>query len=111
MSYNVFADMGFENPEEELLKSEIISGLRSLIDEKQLSTQQVAERWHIEPASLPELFRGGWGDYSLNQLLGFVTALDGIVRVTIECYAKYPHAVIDSHDTAPDEAKTLVLTA
>ncbi len=111
MSYNVFADMGFENPEEELLKSEIISGLRSLIDAKQMTTQQVAERWHMEPASLPELFRGGWGDYSINQLLSFAAVLGGTVRVTIECYGESHDGVMNSHDAAPDEAKTLVLTA
>jgi predicted XRE-type DNA-binding protein len=112
MSYNVFADMGFENPEEELLKSEIISELRSLIDTKQMTTQQVAERWHLEPSLLPEIFCGGWGDYSVERLLQFATALGGTVRVTIECYGESPDVALNSHDTAPaEEAKTLVLTA
>lgn len=101
MGYNVFADMGFENPEEELMKSEIISSLRALIDEKHLTQEQVAARWRIEPLAVAELLRGHWGDYSVNQLLGFANALGRTVRI-----------IIDSHDVAPDEeAKTLVLTA
>ena len=101
MGYNVFADMGFENPEEELMKSEIISSLRTLVDEKHLTKEQVAARWRMEPATVAELLRGHWGDYSVNQLLGFANALGRNVRI-----------IIDSRDVAPDEeAKTLVLTA
>ena len=100
MGYNVFTDMGFENPEEELTKSEIISSLRALIAEKNLTTEQVAARWSMEPSAVPELLRGHWGDYSVNQLLGFANALGRTVRI-----------IIDSRDAAPDEAKTLVLTA
>ena len=111
MSYNVFADMGFENPEEELLKSEIVSALRSLIDEKKLTVQQVAERWHMEPSLLPELFRGSWGEYSVSQLLRLAAALGGTLRVSLECYEENRDFVSDSPDSVPEEAKRLALTA
>jgi len=101
MSYHVFADMGFENPEEEQTKSDIISSLRGLIEAKHLSTSQVAARWNIEPDAVTELLRGHWGSYSVDHLLRFANALNRNVRI-----------IIDSHDVAPDEeAKTLVLTA
>jgi len=100
MSHNVFADMGFKDPEEELLKSEIISSLRALVNEKHLTYEQVGTQWSVEPSEVTELLRGHWGDYSVNQLLGFANALGRIVRI-----------IIDSRDAAPEEkARTLVLT-
>lgn len=100
MGYNVFEDMGFENPEEELLKSEIVSSLRALVSEKYLTHEQVATQWGMEPSEVAELLRGHWGSYSVNQLLVFANALGHTV-----------HVVIDSRDAAPDEkARTLVLT-
>ncbi len=65
MGYNIFADMGFENPEEELMKSEIISSLRALIDEKHLTQEQVAARWRMEPSTVAELLHGHWGTIRL----------------------------------------------
>ncbi len=69
MGYNVFADMGFENPEEELLKSEIVTSLRHLVDEKHLKLTQVAQQWNMNPAAVAELLRGHRGDY-LGRLFG-----------------------------------------
>jgi predicted XRE-type DNA-binding protein len=101
MGYNVFEDMGFENPEEELMKSEIVSSLRRLIDEKHLTMEQVATHWSMDSSAVSELLRGHWGDYSITQLLRFANALGGTLRI-----------IIDSRDVAPhEEAKTLVLTA
>ncbi len=100
MSHNVFADMGFENPEEELLKSGIITSLRALIEEKHLSLKQVAALWSVEATAVAELLHGHWGDYSVERLFQFADALGRNVRITI-----------DSQDAAPGEqAQTLVLT-
>ncbi len=101
MGYNVFEDMGFEHPEEELLKSEIVSSLRALVHEKHLTQEQVGIQWNMEPSEAAELLHGHWGSYSVNQLLGFANALGRTVRI-----------IIDSRDAAPEEkARTLVLTA
>ena len=100
VSYNVFADMGFENPEEELLKSGIISSLRTLIEEKPLTMKQVTSLWRMEASAVAELLRGHWGDYPVERLFQFAAALERNVRVTI-----------DSQDTMPGEqARTLVRT-
>lgn len=100
MGYNVFEDMGFEAPEEDLLKSEIISSLRALVNEKQLNHEQVGTQWSMEPSEVAELLRGHWGSYSVNHLLVFANALGHTV-----------HVVIDSQDDALEgKGRTLVLT-
>ncbi len=101
MSYNVFADMGFENPEEELLKARLVHTLGKVISEKELTHEEAAQRLKIAPVALSELLDGVWDAYSTHDLLRFANALNRNVRI-----------IIDSRDVAPDEeAKTLVLSA
>jgi len=101
MSYNVFADMGLPNPEEELTKARLVLLLGKVIEEKGLTREQAAQRLGIETVALSSLLDGVWDDYSTDDLFRFANALGRTVRI-----------IIDSHDVAPDEeAKTLVLTA
>ncbi len=101
MGYNVFADMGFENPEMELLKSEIVSSLRHLITEKEMTDEAAAYLWDIPAAEVPDLLKGHWENYPVEDLMRFADALNRNVRI-----------IIDSRDVAPDEeARTLALTA
>ena len=101
MSYNVFADMGLPNPEEELVKARLVHLLSQVIAEKGLAPAAAAQQLKIDPAALSELLAGVWDDYSTNDLFRFANALNRNVRI-----------IIDSRDVAPpEEAKTLVLTA
>jgi len=100
LSYNVFADMGFENPEMELLKCQIVQSLRASQSEKGLPDDAVARLWNIPVAEVPRLLRGYWGDYSVERLFQFADALERNVRITI-----------DNQDAAPGEqARTLAPT-
>lgn len=107
MSYNVFADMGFEHPEMELLKCEIVRSLRDLLGEKKITQEAASLLWNIPAAKVSPLLRGDWEDYSVERLLQFATALGGTVHVSLDCH----DVISDSHDAAPEEARTLVLTA
>ena len=101
MSYNVFADMGMPNPEEELTKARIVSNLRALIIDKGLTHDDTAHRLSLTSFELQGLMRSQWEDYSVDRLLRFVNALDRNVRI-----------IIDAEDVASgEEAQTLVLTA
>lgn len=94
MSYNVFADMGFPNPEEELAKARLVHCLRELIEDKRLTEQRAAALFGLTPPELSRLlWHGGWGDYSVEQLRRFICAVD-------------PDAVLED-----EEAQTLALTA
>ena len=100
-SGNVFADLGLPNPEEELLKAQIVRTLDHLITEKRLTPQQAAGVLGIAKPDLDLLLRGRWSAYSVERLLRFVNAFRRNVRI-----------LIDSHDVAPNEvARTEVLAA
>lgn len=101
MSYNVFADMGLANPEDELMKARLVHLLSKVIAEKGLMPEEAARQLKIAPAALSDLLEGVWNGYSTSDLFRFANALNRNVRISI-----------DSRDVAPEEeAKTLVLTA
>ena len=81
MGYNVFAEMGFENPAEELLKSHLVTALRDRVTEKQLTHEEVASLWNLPPSEIASLLRGRWEDYSVEQLYRFNDALSRNVNV------------------------------
>ena len=54
---NVFADLGLPNPEEELLKAQIVRTLDYLITEKRLAPQQAAGTLGVEQSDLALLLR------------------------------------------------------
>lgn len=60
MSTNVFADLGFPNPDQELEKAHLVVGIRRMIDEGGLSREAAAEAIGIPAVELTDLFRGQW---------------------------------------------------
>ena len=101
MGYNVFNDMEMPDPETELAKAEIVSQLRALLTENELTEAAAAKQWGISEAEVVSLLQGHWGEYSVERLLRFVNRLDRNVRI-----------VIETHDIAAGEkAKTLVSIA
>jgi len=77
MSYNVFADMGFENPEEELQKARLVYALTKTIAEKGITHEEAANRIGIGASALCRLLDGLWDDCSTDDLSQFTNALSG----------------------------------
>jgi hypothetical protein len=101
MGYNVFADMGLPNPEMELLKCEIVHSLRKLMEEKDLTPQDVSALWSIPAEGIPLLLKGDWEAYSVERLFQFAGALNNNICI-----------VDDSPEAAlSDQTKTFALTA
>jgi predicted XRE-type DNA-binding protein len=66
-SGNVFADLGFENPEEMLLKAELVRQISAAIKEKGLNQYQAAEVLGIDQPKVSALVRGRFSGYSLER--------------------------------------------
>ncbi len=74
-SGNVFADLGIENPEEALAKSELARQIGELIKKKKLSQKQAAERLGIDKPEISALIRGRLRNFSLEHLIRFLNEL------------------------------------
>ena len=81
-SGNVFADLGLPNPDEELLKAQIVRTLDHLITEKRLTPQQAANALGIEKSDLDAAAR------PLERLLGGSTPA---VRQRLPAEREYRH--------------------
>lgn len=82
-SGNVFADLGFENPDEELLKAQLIIRIRTLIKDKKLTQVKAAEILQIKQPDVSSLTRGRVAGFSLERLFSFVRRLGDDVEITI----------------------------
>jgi predicted XRE-type DNA-binding protein len=82
-SGNVYADLGFENPEEELLKARIVMHLQTLITDRGLNQTAAGELLGLKQPDVSKLLRGRFGGYSIERLLRFVRIMGEDVTITV----------------------------
>ena len=90
MSQNVFADMDLQNPEERLLKAELVLAIRELVDDSKLTQMQVAERVGMTQPAVSRMLTGMTKEISVEKLLKVVTAMGNPVRIVIGAHESRP---------------------
>jgi predicted XRE-type DNA-binding protein len=83
-SGNVYADLGYENSEEMLLKAHLVMRLSQAIKAKGLNQYQAAEVLGIDQPKVSALIRGQFRGYSLERLFKFLNAFDLDVEVNVK---------------------------
>lgn len=81
MSDNVFADLGFAHPDDELLKAQIVIRLREAIRRRRLTQAAAADLLGIAQPDVSRLVNGRVLGYSLERMLGFLVALGHDVEI------------------------------
>ncbi|MBW3622653.1 MAG: helix-turn-helix domain-containing protein [Armatimonadetes bacterium] len=97
---NVFADLGLPDPEEHLLKAEIVVNLQALLQQRGLDGRGAAERLGLDEPELDALLRGQFIHYPVERLLRMVNALGSDVKI-----------VITTEETRQEKASLSVVTA
>src|SRR5262249_47168497 len=82
-SGNVFADLGFSNPDLALAKAELVQRIRELIEERNLTQVRAAELLGLDQPKVSALVRGRVDGYSIDRLLRFLTSLGQRIEITI----------------------------
>lgn len=80
---NVFADLGMENSEEELFKSDMIAEVADVLREKGLTQAQAAKVLGVDQPRISSLLRGKLDLFSVEMLMHFLTILGQDVEVRI----------------------------
>jgi predicted XRE-type DNA-binding protein len=83
-SGNVFADLGLPNPEERLLKANIVSELHRLIKQRGLTQVKAAKLIGIHQPDLSLLLRGDFDDYSVGRLMKMLTAFEQDIEIVMK---------------------------
>ena len=83
-SGNVFADLGFDNPEEMMLKAELVRQISAAIKEKGWNQYQAAAALGIDQPKVSELVRGRFSGYSIERLFRYLNALDRDLEIIVK---------------------------
>src|ERR1043165_4144060 len=89
-SGNVFADLGFEDSEERLMKAKLASKIAQLIEEKGWTQSQTAARIGLDQPKVSRLLRGQLSGFSADRLFAVLNRLGHSVEVRISAKAKAP---------------------
>lgn len=82
-SGNVFADLGFPHPEQELLRARLTLQIHRIVKGRKLTQVQAAKVLGIQQPSVSRLMNGRSGDYSVERLMDFLTDLGQDVQITV----------------------------
>ena len=82
-SGNVFADLGFPNPEEMLAKAGLVYKINNLIKQKNLTQVEAAELLGIDQPKISLLKKGNLAGFSLERLFRSLNILGQDVTISV----------------------------
>jgi predicted XRE-type DNA-binding protein len=82
-SGNVFADLGFDNPEEELLKAKLAREIRAIIKRRRLTQAKSAELLGMKQPDVSAIATGRTGKFSIDRLVRCLDRLDYKVDLVV----------------------------
>lgn len=83
-SGNVFADLGFDRPEEERLKAQLVRGIRDILKGRRLTQAKAAELLGLKQPDVSALIHGQTVKFSIDRLLRCIRGLDREVTLVIK---------------------------
>lgn len=83
-SGNIFADLGFPNPEEHLAKAGLAMQIIEIIRQRHLSQAAAAGILGIDQPKVSALMRGQLKNFSLDRLCRFLNRLDKDVDIVVK---------------------------
>jgi predicted XRE-type DNA-binding protein len=83
-SGNVFQDIGVPNPEEHLVKAQLVFRIDGIIKERRLKQIEVADLLGIGQPDVSKMLRGEFRQFSVERLLRFLVALNQDVEIVVK---------------------------
>jgi predicted XRE-type DNA-binding protein len=78
---NIFADLGLPDADGHLLKAQIVAELYRLTNTHKLTQANAGKRIGISQPEVSRLFKGHFREYSVERLIGFLTAFNLDVEI------------------------------
>ena len=83
-SRNVFKDIGVPNPEEHLVKAQLVLKIDAILKERHLKQVDVADLLGIRQPDVSKMLRGEFPQFSVERLLRFLVALNQDVEIVVK---------------------------
>lgn len=112
-SGNVFADIGIENPEEELTKAQLVWEIEKIIKKKKMTQAAAAEVMGINQPKVSALIRRKLDGFSVERLIHFLNTLGQDIDIVVrQKPSNRKQAIINVyHDSGCGHAKNTPIAA
>lgn len=87
-SGNVFADLGFAEPEEELAKAQLVSRIQDIVKQRRLTQVAAASLMGIDQPKVSALLNGRLANFSSGRLMRLLTTLGQDVEIVIRAKSR-----------------------
>ena len=84
MSQNVFKDLGMRDPDEHLVKAQLVLKIDTILKKRRLKQAEAAELFGVHQPDVSKMLRGEFRQFSVERLLRFLVALDHDVEIVIK---------------------------
>ena len=91
-SNNIFADLGFPNAGEHLLKAQLVFKIDTLMKKRRLKQVEAARLFGIRQPDVSKMLRGDFRQFSVERLLRFLVALGQDVEIVVKPHRDTNHA-------------------
>jgi len=81
---NIFADMGLQNPEELLIKAELVRQISKIIAARKITQTKAAQILGIDQPKVSALLSGKLSGFSTERLLRFLNLLGNNVEIRVK---------------------------
>jgi predicted XRE-type DNA-binding protein len=78
---NIFADLKRPDAESHMLKAQLVAELYRMTIERKLTQEQAGALMGLTQPEVSRLFKGSFREYSVERLMGFLTAFDRSVEI------------------------------
>jgi predicted XRE-type DNA-binding protein len=83
-SGNVFQDIGVPNPEEHLVKAQLVFRIDGIIKKRRLKQVEAADLLGIRQPDVSKMLRGEFRQFSVERLMRFLVALNQDVEIVVK---------------------------
>lgn len=83
-SNNIYADLGYSDPDMQLLKAQLVSRIDEIMIDKKLTQTQAAQAMGISQPDVSRLLKGQFRDISVERIIRMLTRLGCDVDVVIK---------------------------
>ena len=85
---NIFAELGLPDAENHFLKAQIVAELYRLTQDARMTQARAGAQMGISQPEVSRLVKGNFREYSMERLIGFLTAFDQDVEIVAKPRAK-----------------------
>lgn len=80
---NVFKDIGVPNPEEHLVKAQLVYKIDTIMKKRRLKQVEAARLFGVKQPDISNMLRGEFRQFSVERLMRFLVALDQNIAIIV----------------------------